>query len=82
MFSYKQPKQVNVFNQDYYFEYCNVPTKFSYCYQQPDGEFDMTILCDPAILEYLEGKIQIERKAPIVARLFEQREYFQKNIYN
>lgn len=74
--------QVNVFNQDYYFEYCNVPTKFSYCYQQPDGEFDMTILCDPAILEYLEGKIQIERKAPIVARLFEQREYFQKNIYN
>ena len=74
--------QVNVFNQDYYFEYCNVPTKFSYCYQQSDGEFDMTILCDPAILEYLEGKIQIERKVPLVARLFEQREYFQKNIYN
>jgi glycosyltransferase involved in cell wall biosynthesis len=74
--------QVNVFNQDYYFEYCNIPTKFSYCYQQPDGEFDMTILCDPAILEYLEGKIKIERKAPIVARLFEQREYFQRNIYN
>jgi glycosyltransferase involved in cell wall biosynthesis len=74
--------QVNVFNQDYYFEYCNIPTKFSYCYQQSDGEFDMTILCDPAILEYLEGKIKIERKAPIVARLFEQREYFQRNIYN
>lgn len=74
--------QVNVFNQDYYFEYCNIPTKFSYCYQQPDGEFDMTILCDPAIMDYLEGKIKIERKAPIVARLFEQREYFQKRIYN
>lgn len=74
--------QVNVFNQDYYFEYCNVPTKFSYCYEQLDGEFDMTILCDPAIMDYLEGKIKIERKVPIVARLFEQRNYFQKRIYN
>ena len=74
--------QINVFNQDYYFEYCNIPTKFSYCYQQPDGEFDMTTLCDPAIMDYLEGKIKIERKAPVVARLFEQREYFQKRIYN
>lgn len=74
--------QVNVFNKDYYFEYNNIPTKFSYCYQQQDGEFDMTVLCDPAILDYLDGKIMITRKAPIVARLFEQRNYFQKRIYN
>jgi hypothetical protein len=33
-------------------------------------------------MDYLEGKIKIERKAPIVARLFEQRDYFQKRIYN
>ena len=74
--------QVNIFNKDYYLEYSNIPTKFSYCYEQLDGEFDMSILCDPAILDYLDGKIKIERKAPIVARLFEQREYFQKKIYN
>jgi len=74
--------QVNVFNKDYYFEYNNIPTKFSYCYQQQDGEFDMTVLCDPAILDYLDGKIVITRKTPIVARLFEQREYFHKKIYN
>jgi len=74
--------QVNVFNSDYYFEYNNIPTKFTYCYQQVDGEFDMTVLCDPAIMEYLEGRIKINRKVPIVARLFEQRDYFHKNIYN
>jgi glycosyltransferase involved in cell wall biosynthesis len=74
--------QVNSWNQDYYFEYCNVPTKFTYVYQQTDGEFDMTVLCDPAILQYLNGEFTVTRKAPLVARLFEQREYFQRRIYN
>ena len=74
--------QVNVFNKDYYFEYNNIPTKFTYCYEQSDGEFDMTVLCDPAIVDYLDGKIKINRKAPIAARLFEQREYFQRKLYN
>jgi glycosyltransferase involved in cell wall biosynthesis len=74
--------QVNVFNADYYFEYNNIPKKFSYCYQQNDGEYDMVVLCDPAILDYLEGKIKINKKVPIVARLFEQREYFNRKLYN
>jgi len=74
--------QVNVFNKDYYMEYNSVPTKFTYCYEQADGEFDMVLLCDPAIKDYLEGRIKIDRKVPIVARLFEQREYFHKELYN
>lgn len=74
--------QVNVFNKDYYMEYNSIPTKFTYCYEQADGEFDMVLLCDPAIKDYLEGRIKIDRKVPIVARLFEQREYFHRELYN
>jgi glycosyltransferase involved in cell wall biosynthesis len=74
--------QINVFNKDYYMEYNSVPKKFTYCYEQTDGEFDMVLLCDPAIKDYLEGRIKIDRNVPIVARLFEQREYFHKELYN
>jgi len=74
--------QVNVFNKDYYMEYNSIPTKFTYCYEQTDGEFDMVLLCDPAIKDYLEGRIKIDRNVPIVARLFEQREYFNRELYN
>jgi glycosyltransferase involved in cell wall biosynthesis len=74
--------QINIFPIDYYHEYCNIPTKFTFCYDQVDGEFDMTIVCDPAILKYIKGEIVIERKAPVVARLLEQREYFHCEIYN
>jgi glycosyltransferase involved in cell wall biosynthesis len=74
--------QINVWNRDYYFEYCDVPAEFTFCYEQTDGEFDMTILCDTAILQYLAGEINITRNAPLVCKLFEQREYFQRRIYN
>ena len=74
--------QVSVFNSDYYLEYCNIPTKFTYCYQQPEGEFDMTLLCDPAIIQYLAGEFQVKKDAPLAVRLFEQREYFDRRIYN
>ena len=74
--------QVNVFNKDYYMEYNSIPTKFTYCYEQTDGEFDIVLLCDPAIKDYLEGRIKVDRNVPIVARLFEQREYFNKELYN
>lgn len=73
---------VNVFNSDYYMEYCDIPTKFSYCYQQLDGEYDMTVFCDLAIIEFLEGKYKLKHKSKIVARTYEQREYFNKKIYN
>ena len=74
--------QVNVFNKDYYLEFGNIPTKFTYCYEQSEGEFDMTVLCDPAIIQYLAGEFQVKEDVPLVARLFEQREYFNKRIYN
>jgi glycosyltransferase involved in cell wall biosynthesis len=74
--------QVNLWNKDYYHEYCNIPTKFSFCYDQVDGEFDMTVLCDPAILQYLAGEFKVDRNVPLVVRLFEQREYFNRRIYN
>jgi glycosyltransferase involved in cell wall biosynthesis len=74
--------QVNIFKAEYYAEYCSIPSKFTYCYEQKDGEFDMVVLCDLAILDYLNGLISIDRKVPIAARLFEQRDYFQCEIYN
>lgn len=74
--------QVNVFGLDYYMEYNNIPKEFSYCYEQTDGDFDMVLICDRYILDYLDGKIKINKKVPIVAKLYEQRDYFQKRIYN
>ncbi len=75
--------QVNVFPADYYMEYCNVPTKFTFCYEQLDGEFDMVLLCDPAIEDFLTGKLSIQRSVPIAARLLEQRDYWpERKLYN
>lgn len=74
--------QINVFNKDYYFEFNHIPKKFTFCYNQEDGEYDMTILCDPAIIQYFAGEFKVNRKVPLVARLFEQREYFQRRIYD
>jgi glycosyltransferase involved in cell wall biosynthesis len=74
--------QINVWDKDYYLEYSTIPNKFTYCYQQAHGEFDMVLLCDLAALKYLEGKIDIKINVPIVVRLFEQRDYFNKQIYN
>jgi glycosyltransferase involved in cell wall biosynthesis len=73
--------QVNIFYTEYYHEFSNIPTKFTYCYQQVEGEFDMTILCDLAVLDYLEGRISLNTDIPVVARLFEQRDYFQGKLY-
>lgn len=74
--------QVNVFNSDYYMEYFDVPKKFTYCYEQSEGEYDMVIIFDHAISDYLEGKIKIHKKVPVVARLLEQRDYFHKKLFN
>jgi glycosyltransferase involved in cell wall biosynthesis len=71
--------QINTFG---YNEFHHHPTKFTYCYNQEDGEFDMTVLADESVLDYLSGKIKLKRRAPVVARLYEQREYFQNRIFN
>jgi hypothetical protein len=42
----------------------------------------MTLLCDPAIIQYLAGEFQVKKDAPLAVRLFEQREYFDRRIYN
>ena len=66
--------QVNVFYSN--MELNNIPTKFSYCYNQEDGDFDLVFLGDEFIVDYLEGKIQIKKDVPIVARPFEDRNYW------
>lgn len=73
--------QVNVFTMTYYSELYDIPEKFTYCYEQEDGEFDMTIICDYAIKDYIQGKYNITTKKPIVARLFEHKGYFKNELY-
>jgi len=74
----KKMHQVNVVDER--IEMCSIPSKFSYCYNLLDGDFDMFLLNDGEILQYLEGKIKIEKDVPIVVRLHEQRDYFQRNL--
>ena len=59
-------------------EMCSVPSKFSY--NSINSEIDAIYLCDGEILEYLKGNIVINKNVPIVVRLFEQRDYFKKQL--
>jgi len=61
-------------------EICSIPTKFSYCFNQLDGDFDIVLLNDGEILDYINGKVKINKNVPVVVRLHEQREYFQGNL--
>jgi len=72
--------QVNVFYG--YMELHTNATKFSYCYDRLYGDFDLVYLGDEQILDYIEGKINIDKKVPVVIRLLEQRDYFQRRIFN
>lgn len=42
-----------------YRERNSIPKKFSYCYNQREGEFDVTLIQDMDILPYLRGDIKI-----------------------
>jgi glycosyltransferase involved in cell wall biosynthesis len=66
--------QINVFYDN--FELNNIPKKFTFCYNQEDGEFDLVILGDTYIVDYLEGRINIKKNVPIIARPFEDRNYW------
>ena len=66
--------QVNVFYGN--MELNNIPTKFSYCYNQEDGDFDLVFMGDESIVDYLEGRIQIKKNTPIIARPYEDRNYW------
>ena len=62
-------------------EYNHIPTKFSYCYNLEDGDFDMVIFDDDRVYKYLDGSIKINKNVPIIVRLYEQRSYFQNKLY-
>lgn len=72
--------QVNVYPRNYYCESHSVPKNFTYVYESPHKEYDLVVLYDLAILDYIEGRVSLERTVPIVAVLGEQREYFQSRI--
>lgn len=71
---------VNVFYD--YMEYWTFPTKFSYCYEQTDGEFDMVFIGDQKIESFIRGEFTINKKVPIVARLMEHRSYWGDRIFD
>ena len=73
--------QVNTFGD--YRERHTIPKDFSYVYNLPDGEYDLTILQDDNILNYLDGKIKVNSKKPIVAIVAEPPHLFnQKQVYS
>lgn len=74
--------QVNVYPTEYYSESHNIPTKFTYVYGLEHGEYDMTILYDTAILDYINGKIKLQNNKPIVAFQCEQKQYFENSIFD
>jgi glycosyltransferase involved in cell wall biosynthesis len=77
----KKLPQINVHPIDYYSESHSIPTKFTYVYGLSRGEYDMTILYDTAINDYIEGKINLEPNKLVVAYQCEQRSYFQNKIF-
>ena len=60
----------------------SVPTEFSYVYDLDDGEFDLTIFADMAILDFLDGKIDVKR-GKLIADIHEPPYLFtQQRVYD
>ncbi len=74
--------QVNVFGSPSSAELCSIPSNFSYCYNVGDGEYDLVLFNDLDIEKYIDGQIKVPKNVPIVARLLEQRDYFQGRLMN
>jgi glycosyltransferase involved in cell wall biosynthesis len=72
--------QINVFYD--YMEYTQIPKKFSYCYKQEIGEYDMVFVGDWEIPNYVKGNIKIKSNVPVVARLLEHRSFFKDEIFD
>ena len=73
--------QINTFGDNK--ERHTIPKLFSYCYNQSIGEFNLTILQDENILNYLENKIEIDKTKPIIAILAEGPHLFnQQAVYD
>jgi len=73
--------QVNVW--DYPQENNSIPSKFSYVYKQSEGDFDITLLNDVNVLNYLNGEIPIS-KGKIIADIHESPSYSinQEKVYS
>ena len=72
--------QINVYYD--YMELTTIPKKFSYCYNQEDGEYDMVFVGDMEIPKYIAGEIKVKLGVPVVARLFEHKHYFQNKLFD
>jgi glycosyltransferase involved in cell wall biosynthesis len=66
--------QINVYGD--YLETHNIPTKFSYCYNRTFGDYDILFLQDGSILDYLNGRIQNPEGVKVIARVCENRKFF------
>lgn len=72
--------QINVIGD--FRERNNIPTKFSYVYGNVDGEFDITLIQDESILQYLDGHFPITR-GKIIADIHEPIYLFQqRKVYD
>jgi len=73
--------QINVWYD--YMELTNFPKKFTYCYKQElIGEYDMVLVMDWEVPNYIAGKINVKKDVPIVARLAEHKSYWKNEIYD
>lgn len=60
----------------------SIPNTFSYVYNQLDGEFDITLIQDMHIIDYINGQIPIKR-GKIIADIHEPRHLLHHNdVYN
>ncbi len=66
--------QVNVHGD--YLERHTHPTLFSYCYSRSYGEFDIFYVQDEKIIEFIYGVIEAPKGVKIVARVCENRNFF------
>jgi glycosyltransferase involved in cell wall biosynthesis len=67
--------QINVHGD--YQERHNIPKKFSFVYNLPQGEYDVVFLQDDTILNYINGTIKVDVHGKIVvARVCENRKFF------
>jgi len=72
--------QINVIGD--YRERNSIPSTFSYTYNLTDGEFDITLIQDMDIINFIEGKIKINR-GKIVADIHEPPHLLeQKKVYD
>lgn len=69
--------QINAYGD--YMERHTIPTDFSYCYERPFGDFDIIHVQDEKIIEYIHGGIEVPKGVKVVARVCENRNFFNQS---